>query len=66
MKIKTPKLQLATRISVETQSKLDKLIACYVHAGEARSIQEVVEEALLRWCSIEQRRLYRKANSVDG
>jgi hypothetical protein len=59
MKTKAAKLQLSTRIAVETQAKLDELLACYVHAGEARSIQEVVEAAVLRWCSTEQRRLDR-------
>jgi hypothetical protein len=61
MKTKAAKLQLSTRIAVETQAKLDELLACYVHAGEARSIQEVIEAAVLRWCSTEQRRLERQS-----
>jgi hypothetical protein len=66
MKTKAAKLQLSTRIAVETQAKLDELLACYVHAGEARSIQEVVEAAVLRWCITEQRRLDRKGNHANG
>lgn len=57
MKTKAAKLQLSTRIGIETQAKLDQLLVCYAQAGETKSIQEIVEAAVLRWCSSEQRRL---------
>jgi hypothetical protein len=62
MKTKAPKLQLATRISVETQEQIGQLLSTYQQAGEPHSIQQIVEAAVLRWCSAEQRRLARKAN----
>lgn len=67
MKTKAPKFQLATRISVETQKQIGKLLSTYQKAGEPHSIQQIVEAAVLLWCSSEQRRLARKANQdADG
>lgn len=60
MKHKQAKLQLATRISPETNAQLAELIYAYEDVGQPRSIQQIVESALMRWCRSEQRRLARK------
>lgn len=67
MRTKEAKFQLATRISMETQAQMNHLLYCYDQAGDPHSIQQIVEAALLLWCTNEQRRMSRKgSDGVDG